>query len=175
MSFCLDCAEGPYAMCESETSMDLTELARNDGSRAVTVRFVFESETVAKTPVNLYYVVTFDEDGEGEGEGVDVRRYYPLLGVGDAPGTYVKTFLREHTCHAKNEKAGVDCGGVSAICNGCRGGDTCSAPTGGDCGALDATNARLQVAADFSACEGESRGTIRIEELSYGPIACDRP
>jgi hypothetical protein len=174
MSFCIACDEMPYAMCVSETPMDLTQLARNDGSRALTVRFVFESDTVAKTRVNLYYAVTFDEDGEGEGEAVEVRRYYPLLEVGDAPGTYLRTFLLQHTCHAKNEDAGVDCGGVSALCSGCRNGDTCGAPTGDDCEALAATSARLQVAADWSACEGEFRGTVRIEELWYGPLACDR-
>jgi hypothetical protein len=170
MSFCLTCASMPYAMCQSETAMDLGPFVLPTEGRALTVDFTFESSTAAKTKVNLYYTVDFRVGNEVK----QLRRYFQLLAVGDQPGSYKSTFFPEHTCFARDSSVNADCQGVNTNCPACRDLDSCGTATGTDCDAMSFASARLQLAADWSACEGEFRGTVTIDEISYGPLSCDR-
>jgi hypothetical protein len=165
--YCLDCGESlPYAMCVSEERLDLTSFVQGEGRIALTVRYSFQSTALAKSLVNLYYEVAPPADSDA----TSVRRYFRLLNVGDAPGTYTKTFFPEQTCYT----SGIDCRGATEECASCRGDASCGTPTGGECEALSFTLSQLQLAVE-DGCPADqiSEGSIVIDELFLGPVPCD--
>jgi len=166
LSFCLTCAAKPYAMCAGQAPADLSAFVTG-GGRALRVRFSFESDTESQALVNLYYTVDLDVGGKP----TSVRRYFRLLNIGDPPGTYAKTFLAPQTCFAEN--ADVACRGSETACDGCRLGDSCGDPSGGDCKALSFESAQLQVAVeDGCATDPTFAGVLQIHEVSVGPALC---
>ena len=169
MAFCLNCARSLYAMCVSEGRTDLTPFVEGKEDRALTVRFTLESATEAKARVNLYYQV--DRRIEA-GRSVSVRRYFPLLAIGDRAGTYTRRFLPVHTCFAKSDE--TRCAGESSTCPGCRSGDSCGAPKT-DCEPISFESSQLQVAVEDECSGDDFKGVIRIHELSWGPLSCMLP
>jgi hypothetical protein len=165
MSFCMECAAQPYAMCVSETPKNLASF--DDPDAVLTVRFTFESETEAKMPLNLYHTIQF------KGRDKAQRRYFSLLVPGDLPGEYVRRFTPEHACFASDSTSGIACQGERNDCSGCRAMDSCGAAIGNDCEAGSVASSELQLAVDAVPCTDTFQGMIRVHELYFGPLACE--
>ena len=160
ITYCLDCSGTgalPYAMCQSVPQYDLTSFQK--GVVWLKVDYTFNSSTVARAPVNLWF-----NTGAG-------RKRLPLVKVGDAPGRQTRFLRADEACFTPSSSFGASCPGSGARCPQCGDTEVCGALSA--CGAYDLTQAWIQVAAEFCVRgTGAQSGNVVVNEVALVEPNC---
>ncbi len=161
ITYCLDCdavVNLPYAMCQSVPRYDLTAFAQ--GKEWLRVSYTYAATGTAAIPVNLWFHA-----------GGDLRKYLPLVQIGDEPGPYEKLLRVDEACFTASESFGNACLGAGESCSHCGSNDVCGAIS--QCGDYDLSEAWLQVAAEFCPPSGgEQQGTVTVHSVELVDPTC---
>jgi len=144
------------------------------GKTLLEVAFDIDAHGPLPGAVNLWFEGASPVRNDSEERPSNPRKYVPLLGAGNAPGSHVRRFAPDAACFPTWMAEQYGCRGSRGPgeCGACQGGDTCGDP-GDECGDLDFSRPSLQLALEFCGDSNpEPEVVIDVQEVAFLSLGC---